>query len=264
MGLAAVEVIGTEKQGLGYCLIVDGKIWPAKVNDPGSIEFTTNFLDTTHSKTIDFKQSKPEELSEALTQTLTTFFDPTLADQFDIMRTAGAIQEREIYLMLPLVPLKVGEATRENGFLYLPQGYIAANSIAMPLDNYMTQDVTVTGGNAGPTLQNEREITALMAPASVITFTPVELSSAALSAGDIVGILTTDIGPTEDVSLYFNLGGADVADFELEGKFLVAAIDNPAAAAKVLNITTSNMVGFDQNIGALQYTETGLGFTITA
>jgi len=263
MGLAAAQVTGTEKQGLGYCLVVDGKIWPAKVNDPGSIEFNTNFLDTTHSKTIDFKQSKPEELSEALTQALTTFFDPTLAEAFDIMRGAGAVQAREIYLVLPLVPLLVGEATRENGFIYLPEGYIAANSIALPLDNYMTQDVTVTGGNLAPTMHEER-VASTLAPATVITFTAVELSSAALALGDIVGILTTNVASTLDLSLFFNLGGADVADFVLDGKFLKAAVANPAAAAKVLNITTSNMVGYDQNIGALQYTETGLGFTITA
>ena len=119
MGLAAIEVTGTEKQGLGYCLIVDGKIWPAKINDPGTITFTRNRLDTTHSKTLDFKQSKPEELADPLEQALTTFFDPTLADAFDIMETDGATQEREIYLMFPRVPLQVGESTRENGFIYL-------------------------------------------------------------------------------------------------------------------------------------------------
>jgi len=264
MGLAAIEVTGTEKQGLGYCLIVDGKIWPAKINDPGTITFTRNRLDTTHSKTLDFKQNKPEELAEALEQALTTFFDPTLAEAFDIMTTDGAVQIREIYLMFPLVPLLVGEPIRENGFIFLPQGYIAADSVAMPLDNYMTQPITVNGGTANPTLSREQDVTAAMAPATVINFTPVELSSAALFKGDVVGVLTTNIVPSVDVSLYFNLGGADVADFELDGKFLLAAVDNPAAAAKVLDITTSNLVGFNENELALQYIEVGLGFTIIA
>ena len=49
MGLVAIEITGTEKQGLGYRLIVDGKIWPAKINDPGAITFNRNRLDTTQT-----------------------------------------------------------------------------------------------------------------------------------------------------------------------------------------------------------------------
>ena len=92
MGLVAIEITGAEKQGLGYRLIVDGKIWPAKINDPGAITFNRNRLDTTHSGTEDFTQSKPEELAEALEQALTPFFDPTLPEAFDIMTSNGSVQ----------------------------------------------------------------------------------------------------------------------------------------------------------------------------
>ena len=165
--------------------------------------------------------------------------------------------------MFPLVPLLVGEPVRENAFIFLPEGYIAADSIAIPLDNYMTQPITVNGGTANPTLKQERDVTALMAPATVINLTPINLVSANLFIGDVVGVLTTNIVNTEDVSLYFNLAGTDAAEFELDGKFLLAAVDNPSAAAKSIDITTSNLVGFNEDITALQYIETALSFTIT-
>ena len=90
MGLAATQVLGTEKQGLGFCLIVEAKIWPSKINDPGTQNFTRNTLSATHSKTIDFKQDKFEELAEPLTPDISTFFDPSLEECFDIIRTSGA------------------------------------------------------------------------------------------------------------------------------------------------------------------------------
>jgi len=267
MGLAAVEVIGTEKQGLGYCLIVNGKIWPLKINDPGTITFERNKLDATHSKTLDFKQSKYEELAEPLEQDLTCFFDPTLEEGFDIVRTAGAKLEREIYLAFPRIPLKVGEATRENAFIYLPAGQIAGNSIAMPLDNFMTQEVNVNGGTQNPTIKKERAVTATMAPATDIVLT--DIKTAAIAAGDIIAKLTTDIANEEDVSLFFGLTGADADKVELDGFYVKALVpmtltgSDSGDAAYQFSVTTSNMVGFDENIGALQYTE-ALTFTVTA
>ena len=97
----------------------------------------------------------------------------------------------------------------------------------------------------------------------MITFTAIELSAAALVADSIVGELSTDIAKVDDVSLFWELGGADLADFYLDGKY-IKSVGTPAAALKTLNVTTSNLVGFNSDDAALKYTETGLTFTITA
>jgi len=262
MGLAAIEITGGEKQGLGYVLIVNGKIWPAKINDPGTITFTRNRLDTTHSLTEDFKQSKPEELAEALEQAMNTFFDPTLAEQFDIMGSAGATEEREIYMMFPRLPLKTGQVKRENAFIYAPQGYIAADSIAMPLDNYMEQSVNINGGTANTTVKPEA-IASVLLPATAVTMTPVELSAANLVAGSIVGEFSTNIAKIDDVSLFILLAGTDAAEFYLDGHYL-KSVGTPTAALKSIDVTTSNFVGFDTDDASLKYVESGIAFTITA
>lgn len=268
MGLAANQVTGTEKQGLGYCLIVEGKIWPAKINDPGTMTFTRNTLNAEHSKTIDFKQQKFEELAEPLEQDLTTFFDPTLEEGFDLMTTEGATAKREMYLMFPRVPLMPGDLTRENGFIYLPEGLIAADSIALPLDNFMTQEINVTGGTANPTFKHEQVVDASL-PATSITLNVLlpEPIVGPVPAGTRVAKLVTDIPNETDVSLFFNLAGTEAADFELDGFYLVAATEltNTGGAAGVytIDVTTSNLVGFDEDIASLQYTESGLTVTIT-
>lgn len=267
MGLAAAAILGTEKQGLGYCVIVEGKLWPLKMNDPGTINFVRNKLNATHSKTLVFKQFKFEELAEPLEQDLSLFFDPTMAEAFEIMETEGATKDREMYLTFPRIPLKVGEATRENGFIYLPAGNIAANSVAVPLDNFMTQAVNINGGTENPTFQREREVTAQMAPATAITLTPIK--TAAVEAGDIIAKLTTDIANTEDVSVFFNLTGADADKIELDGFYLKAttALTLTGSAATdadyQLSVTTSNLVGWDVNLPALQYTQ-AVTYTVTS
>lgn len=267
MGLAATQVTGQEKQGLGYCLIVEGKIWPAKINDPGSLSFTRNKLDATHSKTLDFKQEKFEELAEPLEQDLTTFFDPTLAEAFEIAGTAGATKKREIYLCFPRVPLADGESVRENGFVYLPEGLIAADSIAMPLDNFMTQEVNVNGGTTNPTLKREKAVDASL-PATVINFTAQVPLTSPISAGTVIGKLSTDIANEVDVSLFFNLAGTDAADFELDGHFVKAATQltntgGDGAGNYSFTVDTSNLVGYDENIASLQFNDT-IAITITA
>lgn len=274
MGLAATKVTGTEKQGLGYCLIVEGKIWPAKINDPGSLTFTRNKLDATHSKTEDFKQEKFEELAEPLEQDLTTFFDPTLAEAFEIIGTEGATKKREIYLCFPRTPVADGDPVRENGFIYLPEGLIAADSIALPLDNFMTQEVNVNGGTANPTLKKEQEPDSSL-PATAITFTPLVSLVGPIAAGTRVGKLTSDIANEIDVSLFFNgtdpssenPAGTDGASFTFDGHFLVAAeqltnVGGGGDGIYDLSITTSNLVGFDENIGSLQFTQ-AVAITIT-
>jgi len=265
MGLAADQVTGTEKQGLGYCLIEDGKIWPAKINDPGTITFTRNKLDATHSKTLVFKQEKFEELAEPLTQELTTFFDPTLDDSFDVMGD-GATRKREVYLFIPRTILAQGDAVRENGFIFLPEGLIAADSITMPLDNFMAQAISINGGTANPTLKKEQEPTTL--PATAITLTPTT-AVGPIAAGTIVAKMTTDIPNTVDVSLFFDLAGTDSADFILDGFNLVAAVELTNTGAVSANgvfsidISTSNLVGFDDSIASLTLAGDTVTFTVT-
>jgi hypothetical protein len=268
MGLAATQVTGTEKQGLGYCLIVEGKIWPAKINDPGSLTFTRNKLDATHSKTEDFKQEKFEELAEPLEQDLTTFFDPTLAEAFEIMGTDGATKKREIYLCFPRTPVANGDAVRENGFIYLPEGLIAADSIAMPLNELMTQEVNVNGGTANPTLRKEGDLDlTVLLPATSVTFTSTPATLVGpIAAGTVVGKLTTDIANEDDVSLFFNLAGTDASDFELDGHFVVAKnqLTNTGGGGDGiydLTVSTSNLVGYDEQISA--FTLANDAFTVT-
>ncbi len=266
MGLSATQVTGSEKQGLGYVLVVDGKIWPAKISDPGTVSFNRNTLDATHSLTTNFKANKFEELADPITQDLTTFFDPTLADAFDIMGTAGATAKREIYLVFPRLPLIVGEVTRENGFIYCPEGLLAANDVAMPLDGLMTQSVNVNGGTANVTMSAEFDPTTAL-PATAITLGQVGDWVGPVAVGTIVATLTSDVDKTVDMSLFFSLGGADAALFELDGKYVknVTQLTNATGTAGVhtLNVTTSNLVGYDEVITALQYEETGLTITIT-
>lgn len=266
MGLSASQITGSEKQGLGYVLIVDGKIWPAKLSDPGTVTFTRNSLDATHSLTTDFKANKFEELADPITQDLTTFFDPSLAEAFEIMGTVGATAKREIYLTYPRLPLIVGEVTRENGFIYCPEGLIAASDVAVPLDALMTQTVNVNSGTANVAMRKERDPSAHM-PATVITLAQVGTWVGPVEAGTVVGILSSDVPKIEDVSLFFALAGADAALFELDGKFVktVSQITNATGTGGVhtLNVTTSNLVGYDETIASLQYVETGLTVTIT-
>ncbi len=267
MGLAASQVTGTEKQGLGYCLISDGLIWPAKINDPGTITFTRNKLDATHSKTLGFKQEKFEELAEPLTQEITTFFDPTLDEAIEAMTTAGATKKREVYLMIPRTILEAGDPVNENGFIYLPEGLLAANSITMPLDNFMEQALEINGGTANPTIRKEQPPSTL--PATGITFTsnPATLVGP-IAIGTEIGKLTTDILPTIDVSLFFDLAGTHAASFVLVGNRVVAAasLTNTGGAGAgdySIDVTTSNLVGYDEEISSLEYTKSGLAITVT-
>ena len=266
MGLSATQVTGSEKQGLGFVVVVDGKIWPAKISDGGSTSFNRNTLDATHSLTRDFKANKFEELADPITQDLTTFFDPSLAEAFEIMRTAGATMKREIYLMYPRLPLAIGETVRENGFIYCPEGLIAASDVATPLNEFMTQSVNVNGGTANVTMEPEFDPTTVL-PATAITLTKVGDWVGPVAAGTIVGVLASNVAKTSDVSLFFSLGGADAALFELDGKYVknVAEITNitGTTGTHTLNVTTSNLVGYDETITALQYEETGLTVVIT-
>jgi len=223
MEIGVDQVTGTEKQGLGYVLIADGLIWPAKINDPGTITFTRNKLDATHSGTTGFKQEKFEELTEPLTQEITTFFDPTLTVGIDAMLASGATKKREVYMMIPRTILPEGQPVNENGFIYLPEGLIAANSITMPLDGFMEQALEINGGTADPTLKGE-QIPDAGFPATVITFT----SSPAILVGPIeagteIGKFTSSIAPEVDVSLFYDIAGTDKESFTLFGNRLIAA-----------------------------------------
>ena len=267
MGLAATQVTGTEKQGLGYCLISDGLIWPAKINDPGTITFTRNKLDATHSKTLGFKQEKFEELAEPLTQEINTFFDPTLDEAIEAMTTAGATKKRELYLCMPRTILEAGATVHENGFIYLPEGLLAANSITMPLDNFMEQAIEINGGTANPTIRAEQEGTWM--PATAVTFTPSPSPLVGpIEIGTEVGKLTTDIDATRDVSLFFDLAGTDAADFVLVGNRVVAAVQltntgGTGTGDYKIDVTTSNLVGYDEEIVSLHYTETDVPVNVT-
>lgn len=263
MSVVATQVTGTEKQGLGYCLVVDGKIFPAKIVDPASIETPRNKLPTTHAQTKNYKSEKFEELAEPISQDISTFFDPTLAEAFELMGTAGAVKKRQIYLTLPRVPLISGETVRENGFIYLPEGYISGGSLALPLDNYMTQSVMVAGGTADPVPVKEADVIAGI-PVSAVTFTPSVSLVGPIAAGTIIGKLSTAIDPAQDMSLFWGIAGTHGASFELDGHFVKAKVEltNAGGSSGVYTVTvkTSNFVGYDEDITALQYTGT---FTVT-
>ena len=267
MEIGVDQITGTEKQGLGYCLIADGLIWPAKINDPGTITFTRNKLDATHSKTTGFKQEKFEELAEPLTQEMSTFFDPTLDEAIEVMQTAGATKKREIYMMIPRTILDEGTPVNENGFIYLPQGLLAANSITMPLDGFMEQALEINGGTANPTISKEKPPASL--PATSITFTPNPSPLVGpIEIGTEVGKLTTDVAPTVDVSLFYGLAGTDGSDFVLVGNRVVAAVQltntgGTGSGDYKIDVSTTNLIGFDDNIASLQFTDTDIAVDVT-
>ena len=260
-----IDILGTEKQGLGYRLISDGQVWPMKINDPGSIAFPRNSLSTTHSGTTKYKQEKPEELAEQITQDITCFFDPqNLAGGigWDI-NTDGARTKRAVYIMFPLTD-QAGSATPdEHAFFYYPEGYITGNGISMPLDNFMVQDVQVKQGTADPTTVPQG---AAAATPTVITLSDTT-GTGTIPAGTTVATLSTDVAPTAGVALYGDLGGADAALFELIGNKLVTkspiSSSTGTAGVHTLDITVGNLVGWEQDIAAYKYTETGLTFTVS-
>jgi len=253
-----IDILGTEKQGLGYRLIVDGQLWPMKINDPGSIQFPRNNLSTTHSGTTGYKQEKPEELAEQITQDITAFFDPNDIGGsigWDIMGT-GANTKREIHVMFPLTD-QAGSATpNEHAFFYYPEGYVAANGVSMPLDNYMVQDVQVKQGTADPTIVPQQ---AAAATPTVITATPAT-GTGTIAAGTTVATLTTDVAATDAVALFGDLGGADAALFTLIGNKLVTAAEissaTGTAGVHTLDITVGNLVGWENSVAAYKHTET--------
>ena len=80
--------------------------------------------------------------------------------------------------------------------------------------------------------------------------------------------MTTNIPVTIDVSLFFNLAGTHASDFVLDGFNLVAATEltstgGDGGGVYTIEVDTSNLVGFDENILGLIYTQTALTFTVT-
>ena len=266
--LAAIDVTSTVKQGLSYKLIVDGKLWPAKISDAGTISTTLNKLDATHSGSRGFKQEVFEELKEAITQELTCFFDPTLEDIF-VAFGDGAALEKEVYIVFPRTISADNVTPRESGYIYCATGYVAVGEITMALDGLMTCNVTVTGGTTNPVVVREKLPVGTLD--SIVT-TEVQLSAAALAgatADEPILVATLDYTTktrAEGPVLFYQLSGASASDYILAGTGIYA-ITGVSAGAATLTASASTIAGLETEVAtAANYRieAEAVGFTIEA
>lgn len=244
---------GQHKQGLGFALVSDYTQFSGLFSDPGTQNTPRNVLSTVHSGTTVQKTSKPEELAEAFAQDGTLFFDPSIAEQVELMTAAGGNVQRNIYCIWPLVPKSDG-LVYDNGYIHLPQGHISSVGTPIPLDAYMTQNIRIDGGATEPNYQAQR---LAIAPTS-ITFTQ-SAAAAAAADGDLLGTFVTDlVGP----AILTVSGGADEASVSLVGNSLYAV--GAQAADLTINVKVQSWVGYSTDNTDYEYEEVGVTVDLTA
>ena len=250
------NIQGGAKTGLGAALIVDGQQFPAAWL-PSAINFTRNTLDVSHAQTTDFRASIVEELAEELTVTGQFYFDPKLEPLVELMKSEGANQDREIYIIIPKTSDEQG-VTTENMFMYLPVGKLGIGTIALDIEDTMKADFTVAGGIISPTIEVQK-VVAGNVPAS----TSIVTSNLTGTLADDVVATITATGVTHGATVFFDLGGADVADFYLEGKFVKAVADGGGGTGvKSLTVSCAGYRAWAEDDTAEHLTGEAIGFTL--
>lgn len=252
----ANNIIGSEKQALGASLIVDGQQFPAKFL-PSDISFTRNKLDVSHAQTLDFKQTKPEELAEPFTLTGEFYFDPRLEQLVELMKADGATKKREIYLEFPYVTLETGAAQEQNGYVYASEGFLSVDSISFDINDTMKASFTFDGGTTSPVIEHQQVVAANVATA----ITETNVKTATVVDGDLV-LTLAQTGVTFGAPIFFNLSGADAAEFNLIGSELYA-VGTPATGVKTLTVDVSGFTAYDQDITGDQLLAEAITLTLT-
>lgn len=254
--MATNNIQGSAKQGLGSALIIDGRQFEAAWI-PESVEFERETIDVTHAQTENFKASKVAELSEPLEITGEFYFDPSLQGLIDLMKSEGANQEREIYLVFPKVSDPQGTTT-ENGYIYLPSGTIGIGSIDLDLEEAMKAEFVIAGGTVNPEIEAQKVVAGNVPTA--ISVTTSNLSGTV--EGDIVATLGYPTGLTHGAPIYFNLGGADASEFTLEGRFIKAAA-GVTTGVKALTVDVAGYRAWAEADTSDQLLAEAVGFTLT-
>ena len=247
--LAALVISGTEKAGLGFKLIVNGKLVQFKITDPGSIQSSVNKVDVTHTLTKGYKASKFEELKEEASMEMTIFFDPRDRDLIEALGD-GANVAKEIYLCIPRT-LNDNNTTPDEGmYYYLPQGYMAVSEITMSLTENMKATITISFGTQNATISREQPPQGTL-DSIVVTETNVVASTltAATAANPIKVADLTYTGKTaqEGPVLFYQLAGAAIADYVIVGNEL-HAISAVTAGAAALTCSAATIVGLESDV----------------
>jgi len=255
--MATNNIQGGAKTGLGAALVVDGQQFPAAWL-PSAINFTRNTLDVSHAQTEDFRASIVEELAEELTVTGQFYFDPKLKALVDLMKSTGANQDREIYIIVPKTSDAQG-VTTEPMFLYLSVGKLGIGTIALDIEDTMKADFTVAGGIQSPIIEHQQTV-AGNAPVSTSI---VETNLSGTLKDDVVATIT-GVGVTHGPTIFFELGGTDVADFYLEGKFIKAVADGGGGTGvKSLTVSAAGYRAWSEGATGEHLTGEAIGFTLT-
>jgi len=231
--MARNNIYGKAKQGLGIALVIDGQQFPAAWV-PSSVDFETSVIDVTHAQTENNKATIVAELGEPLEVSGDFQFDPQLEVLFELMRTTGRNQERDIFVMFPKTSTAQG-VTHENGYIQMPAGSIGVGTITPDLEGPMTAGFTVAGGLVNNVFGVQKSVAANVPTAISITEAD-NMSTATILKGDVVATLAVTTGITHGPSIFYDLAdstGTAVADGEvyLEGNFIKAGIDGAGGAA---------------------------------
>lgn len=255
--MAINNIQGGAKTGLGAALVVDGQQFPAAWL-PSAINFTRNTIDVSHAQTEDFRAAIVEELAEELTVTGQFYFDPKLEALVDLMKSTGANQDREIYIIVPKTSDAQG-VTTEPMFLYLSVGKLGIGTIALDIEDTMKADFTVAGGIQSPIIEHQ-QVVASNEPVSTSIITS---NLSGTLAGDVVATITAS-GVSHGPTIFFELGGTDAADFTLEGKFIKAKADGGGGAgSKSLTVSCAGYRAWNDGTTGEHLTGEAIAFTLS-
>ncbi len=251
----ANNITGGAKTGLGAALIVDGQQFPAAWV-PSAVNFTRNTIDVTHAQTTDFRASIVAELAEEMTVEGTFYFDATLKPLVDLMTSDGANQTREIYIIFPKTADAQGVVT-ENGFIYLPTGTLGIGNINLDLEEAMSADFTVAGGIQSPSIEIQKVV-----PSNIPTSTTTVNTNLVGTEEDEVVATITATGVDHGVTVFFDLGGTDVSEFYLEGKF-IRANGTVTTGAKTLTVSAAGYRAWKEEDTGEHLTGEAIAFTLS-
>ena len=251
------NIQGTAKLGLGASLVIDGQQFDAAWL-PEAINQARNTIDTTHAQSTGQRGSKPDELTEPLEITGEFYFDPQLKSLVELMTSAGVAQEREIYCILPRTSTAQG-VTHENGYFYLPAGSIGIGTINIGIDDTMKAEFVITAGTVAVVIENQKTVAS-----NVPTSTSIVTTNLATTLADEVVATITGVGVTHGPTIFFTLGGTNVADFYLEGKFVKALADGGGGTGvKALTVSCAGYRAWENDDTGEHLTGEAIGFTLT-
>lgn len=252
----ANNINSTAKSGLGAALIVDGQQFPAAWR-PDAANFTRNTLDASHAQTTNFRATILDELAEEMTVSGSFLFDPKLTELTELMTSDGVNQIRDIYVMLPKSSDAQG-VTTENGYIHMSQGRLGLGTLNLAYDDIMEADFTAASGESEVIIVEQKVVAGNVPTAT--TFSTSNLSGTV--EDDIVATLNYPTGLSHGPAIYFDLGGADVSEFYLEGKF-IKANSTVTTGVKALTVSVAGYRAWAEEDTGSHLTGEVVGFTLT-